>query len=64
MVFRAWLENFPDAEEHMLNMIEPFAQAMVGKENDKMLSNLAKVDGKIWARKRVVIKVDVAKEDG
>jgi hypothetical protein len=40
MVFRAWLENFPDAEEHMLNMIEPFAQATVGKESDKMIRDV------------------------
>jgi hypothetical protein len=40
MVFRAWLENFPDAQEHMQNMIEPFAQAIVGKESDKMIRDV------------------------
>ncbi|KAF8805014.1 hypothetical protein BYT27DRAFT_7169609 [Phlegmacium glaucopus] len=40
MVFRTWLENFPDAEEHMLNMIEPFAQATVVKESDKMIRDV------------------------
>ena len=40
MVFWAWLENFPDAEEHMLNMIEPFVQAMVGKESNKMIRDV------------------------
>ena len=40
MVFRAWLENFPDAEEHMHNMIEPVAQAIVEKESDKMIRDV------------------------
>ena len=38
MVFWVWLKNFPDAQEHMNNVIAPFAQAIVGKESDKMFS--------------------------
>jgi hypothetical protein len=40
MVFRAWLENFPDAHGHMHNMITPFAQAIVEKESDNMIKDV------------------------
>ncbi|KAF8816644.1 hypothetical protein BYT27DRAFT_6382273 [Phlegmacium glaucopus] len=40
MIFRAWLEKFPDAQEHMRNMIAPFAQAIVVKESDKMIRDV------------------------
>ena len=40
MVFRALLENFADAQGHMRNMIAPFAQAIVGKESDKMIRDV------------------------
>jgi hypothetical protein len=40
MVFRAWLKNFPDAQEHMNDVVAPFAQAIVGKESDKMIQDV------------------------
>ena len=40
MVFRAWLKNFPDAQEHMNDIVAPFAQAIVGKESDKMIQDV------------------------
>ena len=40
MIFRAWLKNFPDAEEHLHNMIEPFAQERVEKESNKIIKDV------------------------
>jgi len=40
MVFRIWLKNFPDAQEHMNNVVAPFAQAIVGKESDRMIKDI------------------------
>ena len=40
MIFRAWLKNFPDAQEHMNDVVAPFAQAIVGKESDKMIKDV------------------------
>ena len=40
MVFQVWLKNFPDAQEHMNNIVAPFAQAIVGKESDKMIKDV------------------------
>jgi hypothetical protein len=40
MVFRAWLDNFPDAREHMHNMITPFVQGIVEKESEKMIRDV------------------------
>ena len=40
MVFRVWLKNFPDAQEHMNNIVAAFAQAIVGKESDKMIKDV------------------------
>jgi hypothetical protein len=40
MVFRAWLDNFPDAREHMHDMITPFVQGIVEKESEKMIRDV------------------------
>ena len=40
MIFRAWLENFPDAQVHMHDIITPLAQTIVEKESDKMIRDV------------------------
>ena len=37
----AKLKNFPDAQEHMSDVVAPFAQAIVGKEGDRMIKDMA-----------------------
>ena len=40
MIFRAWLERFPDAQKHLEKVVGPFMQVIAEKESDKMIRDV------------------------
>ena len=40
MIFRAWLEKFPDAQKHLEKVVGPFMQVIAEKESDKMIRDV------------------------